>query len=153
MPSIANPSLCHSHRVLTRPVAAASSTTSLNTPSGIAQLRKSSEQHVSQMEPMSIDEFILSENMATPGRFPSPHPAAKQPADEKSSAFSLTSAIPIKSRKDSQQQQQHFVPQSVPFPPHHQRTHDEFNYVSRHHRKTSIDERRVSNFLFRSSSL
>jgi GATA-binding protein, other eukaryote len=124
---------------------ASSSSTSLNPPSGIAQLRKSSEHNLSQSEPMNLDDFIFSENLNTP----SPHPAAKPAAEEKSSAHSLTPAIPIKSRKDSAQQQQqqqpqHFVPQSVPFPPHHQRSHDEFNYVTRHHRKTSIDERRVS---------
>ncbi|KAL5606333.1 hypothetical protein BROUX41_002750 [Berkeleyomyces rouxiae] len=40
---------------------------------------------------------------------------------------------------------QQFVPQSLPScpPNHHQRLKDEFNYVTRHHRKTSIDDRRT----------
>lgn len=36
------------------------------------------------------------------------------------------------------------IPQSVPVPHHNPRTNEEFNYVQRHVRKTSIDERRVS---------
>lgn len=92
---------------------------------------------------MNIDDFIFSENAATPaGISLSPQPASK-PVE-----FQKPTGIAIKSRKEqaqaqqsqSQQQQQQFVPQSVP--EHHQNS--EFNYVKRHHRKTSIDERRVS---------
>jgi hypothetical protein len=125
----------------------------VNEPSGIAKLRKFSEQNLSQPEPMNLDDFI---NIPTPGAtgFPSPQPPVKQQSalsqtvaaagDDKASR-SLTSAIPIKSRK-TQSSSQHFIPQSVPFPPQHKRTPAEFNYVTRHHRKTSIDERRVSYF-------
>lgn len=127
----------------------------MNAPSGIAQLRKSSEQNFNQPDPMNIDDFIYAENMATPGDYSSPQPMSSKQMDESRSGApahsSLTSAIPIKSRKDAaalqqqQQQQDQFVPQSMPFPPQHQqRTRDEFNYVPRHPRKTSIDERRVS---------
>ncbi|KAI8217405.1 Nitrogen regulatory protein areA [Colletotrichum sp. SAR 10_77] len=120
---------------------AASASFGLNAPSGIAQLRKSSEQNVNHPDSMNLDDFIFSENIATPVTNPSPQPQ-KQSDDRNQMHSSFTSAIPIKSRKDSVAQQ-HFVPQSVPFPPHHQKTQDEFNYITRHHRKTSIDERRT----------
>ena len=138
-----------------------------NTPSGIAQqLQRTSEQGALQAaaaaaDPMNIDDFIFSENAATPAGFsPSPQPAPRPAEFQKPSA---AHAIPINSRKAQHhaQQPQHsqsqlqdqiqnqdqneanqFVPQSVPEPPHHQNT--EFGYVKRHHRKTSIDERRVS---------
>ncbi|KAH6697228.1 GATA zinc finger protein [Plectosphaerella plurivora] len=121
----------------------------LNAPSGIAQLRKSSEQNFSQPEPMNLDDFIYADSLGTPIDYSSPQPLSKQ-MDESRSGLgthqTLTSAIPIKSRRDSAvqaQQQDQFVPQSVPFPPQHQqKTRDEFNYLPRHTRKTSIDERR-----------
>lgn len=110
-----------------------------NAPSGIAQLRKATDQNVSQLEPMNLDDFIFPDNVAPPAGFTSSLESGKQ-EKEKSAARPAAAAIPIKSRKASVQ---HFVPQSVPAPPH-QRTQDEFGYVTRHHRKTSIDERRVS---------
>jgi len=100
----------------------------------------------SNPEPMNIDDFIFSDNAATPVGIPmSPQPASKS-TEFQTPAAGGAHAIPIKSRKDqSEQQQQHqFVPQSVPEPPHRQNV--EFNYVKRHPRKTSIDERRVSFF-------
>ncbi|OLN97257.1 Nitrogen regulatory protein areA [Colletotrichum chlorophyti] len=128
------------------PTATPASTFNANPPSGIAQLRKSSEQNVNHSEPMNLDDFIFSEDITTPATNPSPQPhphSQRQHPDERSHMqSSFPSAIPIKSRKDSLAQQ-HFVPQSVPFPPHHQKAKDEFNYITRHHRKTSIDERRT----------
>lgn len=113
-----------------------------NAPSGIAQqLQKSSEQeYSSQSELMNLDDFIFSDSAATPlasqgdislvsGRDCDMQGVAPSHAN--------ASAIPIKSRKDAQQR---FAPQSVPFPPRHP---GEFNYVTRHHRKTSIDDRRT----------
>ena len=127
-----------------------------NTPSGIAQLRKTSESNLhggnhngNSIDSMNIDDFIFSENAGTPAGLASPPSltahldATSTPkcADERT-ASSTPSAIPIKSRKDSAN---HFVPQSVPVPAHNQTsTNGEFNYVNRHLRKTSIDERRVS---------
>lgn len=95
---------------------------------------------------MNIDDFIFSENAATPaGISLSPQPSSQKPAE-----FQKPTGIAMKSRRDQpqaqqiqnhqQQQQQQFVPQSVP--ENHQNS--EFNYVKRHQRKTSIDERRVS---------
>jgi len=118
---------------------------------------------------MNLDDYIFSENVATPAgpgsdapppevkagaaavaaaataAVPAPAPAPAAPGEEKL-GHSVSSAIPIKSRKESAQQTHHahFVPQSVPVPAHHQRAQDEFGYVNRHHRKTSIDDRRVS---------
>ncbi len=110
-----------------------------NAPSGIAQLRKATDQNVSQPEPMNLDDFIFPDNVSPSAGFTSSLETGKQEKD-KSATRATAAAIPIKSRKASGQ---HFVPQSVPAPPH-QRTQDEFGYVTRHHRKTSIDERRVS---------
>ena len=96
---------------------------------------------------MNLDDFIIPESVATPaGIVNTPTPsldAGKKP--EERSSHSLASAIPIKSRKEPGK---HFVPQSVPVSQHHQRVQDEFGYVTRHHRKTSIDERRVSILIF-----
>ena len=91
---------------------------------------------------MNLDDFIDPENVATPaGLLATPSPDPSKPDPEPS--HSVTSAIPIKTRKESAQG---FGPQSVPVPPH-QRTRDEFGYVTRHARKTSIDERRVSGLI------
>lgn len=112
----------------------------VNVPSGIAQLRKTSDQNLAHADPMNLDDFIFPENVATPaGLAATPSPDGSKQEGEKS-AHTTAAAIPIKSRKVSSQ---HFVPQSVPVPAH-QRNQDEFAYVTRHHRKTSIDERRVS---------
>lgn len=111
-----------------------------NTPSGIAQLRKSSEHALAQPDAMNLDDFIFADSAATPVNFSSPH-GFERFADDKSTN---SMGIPIKSRKDPSY---HFVPQSVPAQPLHQNAQKhEFGYVNRHLRKTSIDERRVSNF-------
>lgn len=122
-----------------------------NTPSGIAQqLRKSSENVANiNPEPMNIDDFIFSEDAATPAGISFSPLLQPNPGDGQNKTIPTAAAhgIPIKSRKDpahlqQQAQQQQLVPQSVPEPPHHQS--NEFHYINRHHRKTSIDDRRVS---------
>jgi len=87
---------------------------------------------------MNLDDFIITDNVATPAgvTFNQSRDALKH--EQERSGPSATSAIPIKSRKEPATQQ-HFVPQSVPA----QRVQDEFGYITRHPRKTSIDERRV----------
>jgi GATA-binding protein, other eukaryote len=90
---------------------------------------------------MNLDEFIFSENISTPaglGTSPSPE-IAKETLEKPSNA--IASAIPIKMRKEASQ---FAVPQSVPVPHHTARGTEEFHYVQRRVRKTSIDERRVS---------
>ncbi|KFZ04270.1 hypothetical protein V502_10279, partial [Pseudogymnoascus sp. VKM F-4520 (FW-2644)] len=98
-------------------------------PSGIAQLRNSMCQgDESPEDNMSIDEFIFS-NMASPTDMSPPDLRdSRQPS-------AVASAIPIKMRKEPAAA---FAPQSVPVTQHQ----DEFSYVQRHVRKTSIDERR-----------
>lgn len=116
----------------------------MSAPSGIAQLRKSSDQTVTSAtgenpDAMNLDDYIFSDNISTPaglGMSPSPE-LSKKEAEKSSNA--VASAIPIKMRKESSQ---FAIPQSVPVPHHNPRSNEEFNYVQRHVRKTSIDERR-----------
>ncbi|KAL3418809.1 GATA zinc finger [Phlyctema vagabunda] len=131
---------------------------SLSAPSGIAQLRKTSDQTHTQAhgqsqgagentDAMNIDDFIFSDNISTPlGLGTSPSPELSKKEVEKS-ANAVASAIPIKMRKENAPNAnggggQFVVPQSVPVPQHGPRSNEEFNYVQRHIRKTSIDERR-----------
>ncbi|KAF5533531.1 nitrogen regulatory areA [Fusarium napiforme] len=110
-----------------------------SSPSGIAQLRKSSENNLAQPDAMNLDDFIFSDNSGSPINFASPE--GDKMVDDRSGS-SMASAIPIKSRKEPSLQ--NFVPQSVPVQPAHQATQgSEFNYVNRHLRKTSIDDRRT----------
>jgi GATA-binding protein len=114
-------------------------------PSGIAQLRKTSDLNVESNDAMNLDDYIFSDNISTPsGLGMSPSPELSKKEMEKSSN-AVASAIPIKMRKESSAQFP--VPQSVPVPHHNPRVNDEFNYVQRHVRKTSIDEGRVSYYL------
>lgn len=113
-------------------------------PSGIAQLRKHSENNAAQAaqaaqaDQMNLDDFIFSDQAGSPAGLESPA--------QTNDAAATGSGIPIKARKNAPAAAQaEFVPQSVPDAPNHQRTkNDEFNYVQRHVRKTSIDDRRVS---------
>ncbi|EDO02564.1 hypothetical protein SS1G_05040 [Sclerotinia sclerotiorum 1980 UF-70] len=112
-------------------------------PSGIAQLRKSTDQAtVDTSDAMNLDDFIFSDSISTPaGLATSPSPELMKKEVEKPSS-TVASAIPIKMRKESAPLQ-FSAPQSVPVPHHAPRSNDEFNYVQRHVRKTSIDERRA----------
>lgn len=90
---------------------------------------------------MNLDDFIFSDNISTPaglGMSPSLELSKKEP---EKSFNAVASAIPIKMRKESSQ---FSVPKSVPVPHHNHSSNEEFNYVQRHVRKTSIDEGRVS---------
>ena len=109
---------------------------SANAPSGIAQLRKSSEHAPLPPDPMNLDDFIHNDNVGTPaGLALTPTPETMRQAED-GSAHPTAAAIPIKSRKESSQ---YLAPQSVPVAAH-QRVQDEFGYLPRHPRKTSIDE-------------
>lgn len=134
--TLTKPSCCLIHRPV-RPIPHSG-------PSGIAQLRKSSENVMGNADPMNIDDFIFSDKAATPAGIASPQtmPQKATTADN-SAAGSRAGAIPIKSRKDSFSP---FVPQSVPVAQHPHRNQNEFNYINRHHRKTSIDEQRAVSF-------
>ncbi|KAB8295226.1 hypothetical protein EYC80_007143 [Monilinia laxa] len=112
-------------------------------PSGIAQLRKSNDQTaIDHSDAMNLDDFIFSDSISTPaGIVTSPSPELTKKEVDRSSN-TVASAIPIKMRKESTQPQ-FSAPQSVPVPHHAPRSNEEFNYVQRHVRKTSIDERRA----------
>lgn len=87
---------------------------------------------------MNLDDFIFTDSISTPaGLGLSPTPEPKKQAEKSSS--NVAAAIPIKTRKEPPQ---FAIPQSVPVPQQYPRNND-FNYVQRHVRKTSIDERRV----------
>jgi hypothetical protein len=99
---------------------------------------------------MNLDEFIFADNISTPaGMSPSPELKEKEREKEKEvskSSNAVASAIPIKMRKESNP---NFVPQTVPVSHHGLRNQDEFGYIQRHIRKTSVDERRVRICFFR----
>ncbi|KAL2375154.1 GATA transcriptional activator AreA [Blastomyces gilchristii SLH14081] len=108
-------------------------------PSGIARLRQSIDGNNTPLEsdPMNIDDFILPASIDSPsGLSPS------SPIETAGSGHAVASAIPIKSRKAEQSPPpDNFMPASFPHPPQHHRQNDEFGYVQRRVRKTSIDER------------
>lgn len=128
------------------PAAPPSAPSAPSAPSGIAQLRKTSEHGPLLLtDPMNLDDFIHNDNVGTPAGLaltPTPETATatatamRQQHTEERSAHTTAAAIPIKPRRESPQ---YLAPQSVPVAAH-QRPQDEFGYVPRHPRKTSIDE-------------
>ncbi|KAL3468690.1 hypothetical protein BJX99DRAFT_117836 [Aspergillus californicus] len=109
--------------------------------SGIAQLRLSDRSSNTPTtaadtlsDPMNLDDFIIP---FSPSDNPSPPTARGSDA--------LSGAIPIKSRRDQQASEATPVPASFPHPPQDQRRNNEFGYVARRVRKTSIDERQFFN--------
>jgi GATA-binding protein len=109
-------------------------------------LRQSSEQAnkpQSQQDHMDLDEFIVPSSIGTPaGVSPSP----PSTIDDYTSAATSISAIPIKQQQRLQSDDLSLARASAPsVPPLEQtRGNQEFSYVQRRVRKTSIDERRVS---------
>ena len=104
--------------------------------SGIAQLRRESQMnHLdAHSDEMNIDDFIEPNSTSTPAN-PTPSPSTPP-------SHSLSSAIPIKQRRDNQQFDVHpnFPPSAPSYP---RPLNREFDYVQRRVRKTSIDETRV----------
>ena len=113
-------------------------------PSGIARLRNSNETTAPQPDAMNLDDFIFPSSVGSPSGIPASPPAQESAA---TSDNALTAAIPIKAKKDAGRPQPpvEVPPSSAPVPPPTRRKAGEFAYVQRHVRKTSIDERRVSN--------
>ncbi|SPQ19625.1 fbf5a195-4757-4b89-9d3a-d0cf9488a701 [Thermothielavioides terrestris] len=112
---------------------------SANAPSGIAQLRQSSDHPPLPTDPMNLDDFINNDSVGTPaGLALTPTPETMRRAEHKS-AHTTPSAIPINSKPRKEPSSQLLIPQSVPVAAH-QRVQEEFGYVPRHPRKTSIDE-------------
>lgn len=113
-----------------------------NPPSGIAQLRQSADQAAGQVEAMNLDDFIVPSSIGSPTGV-SPSPSASEAF---SSSSTTVSAIPINKKVQQLQQEQdpHVSRASAPVvPPTIKENDHEFDYVQRHVRKTSIDERRV----------
>lgn len=110
-----------------------------SSPSGIAQLRQSIDASVNTPQPdaMNLDDLIFPASIATPMET-SPSPA---PDSKNTSTTNTATAIPIKTKK----KQEHigFPPASAPVPPQDRFRGREFDYVRKHVRKTSIDERNV----------
>ena len=116
-----------------------------NAPSGIAQLRKSSQQNKQTEDAqMDLDDFLVPSSIGTPAGV-SPE-ASALPNESSVSTTTSISAIPIKQGSKSQVEEFQVSRASAPSISvlEQNRTDPEFSYVPRHVRKTSIDERRVS---------
>lgn len=118
-----------------------------NAPSGIAQLRQSSEQaaKANQEDRMNLDEFIVPSSIGSPAGL-SPAPSSIAENEPMSTATATASAIPIKQQQRLQGDELSLARASAPSVPplEANRANREFGYVQKHVRKTSIDERRVS---------
>ena len=93
---------------------------------------------------MNLDEFIVPSSIGTPAGV-SPAPSSTGAEPEITSSTATLSAIPIKQQQRIQAEELSLARASAPsVPPLEQnRTNQEFSYVQRRVRKTSIDERRV----------
>lgn len=115
-------------------------------PSGIAQqLRKSSEQHQqaqvpqphAQPDTMNLDDFIFPSSVGSPAGL-SPEPSNDTPVP-----FHATApVIPIRKPNQANDHDISLARASAPSVPPMINRENEFAYVPRHVRKTSIDERR-----------
>ena len=93
---------------------------------------------------MNLDDFIVPSSIGTPAGI-SPAPSSI-PEDFPSSGATVTAqSIPIKQHRRLQEEELPPVRASAPsVAPSNKGRGGEFNYVQRHVRKTSVDERRVS---------
>jgi GATA-binding protein, other eukaryote len=139
-----NPSYIHS---LAAQQAAQKSSSSA-TPSGIAQLRQATQSNnatsaSASADFMNLDEFIVPSSIGSPAGIET-LPATSDHNLASQSHSVAQSGIPIKTRKDQNVSQAPLVPASLPHPSQELRRNDEFGYVQRRVRKTSVDERKVS---------
>lgn len=106
---------------------------STSAPSGIAQLREAN-QSLPTIDDMNIDDFIDPNSTASPANL--------TPSPPTPPSNTTASAIPIKQKKEIQEQGLHhgFPPSA---PSHERSRNPEFDYVQRRVRKTSIDETKV----------
>lgn len=117
-------------------------------PSGIAQLRSLSQDkqahqdlEAPKAEPMNLDDFIVPSSVASPAGMP--HSPSASADDQPSSTNATAPAIPIRKQSQLNDQTLHISRASAPSVPPAVTRDNEFGYVQRHVRKTSIDERRV----------
>ncbi|KAF2083148.1 hypothetical protein K490DRAFT_15583, partial [Saccharata proteae CBS 121410] len=136
----------HAARLSSRPSSHDNNTrpTIHSAPSGIAQLRSRSSDEYAQAdpfaadaEPMNLDDFIVPSSVASPAGI------SHDSADELPSSTNATApAIPIRKQSQLNDQTLHISRASAPSVPPAISRENEFGYVQRHVRKTSIDERR-----------
>jgi hypothetical protein len=113
-------------------------------PSGIAQqLRKSQDQQAQVPQPchdaMNLDDFIFPSSVGSPAGL------SPELSNEDAAPFNATApAIPIRKPHLANDHNLSLARASAPSVPPTISREDEFGYVPRHVRKTSIDERRVS---------
>ncbi|QIX01060.1 hypothetical protein AMS68_006577 [Peltaster fructicola] len=111
-----------------------------NQPSGIAQLRQQSidQSKKTTDDHMNIDDFIVPSSMGTPAGI---SPVSSGPVEQD---YAYPSGVPINRRQQQIQAEELSLSRaSAPsVPPFKARSNQEFDYVPRHVRKTSIDERR-----------
>jgi GATA-binding protein len=142
-----------SNELMPPPTSASARPPPRSAPSGIAQqLRKSSEQHVQVPQPqthpdsMNLDDFIFPSSVGSPAGL-SPDASNDAPGP-----FHATApAIPIRKPNQASDQDISLARASAPSVPPLINRENEFAYVPRHVRKTSIDERRVSSLSSRLS--
>lgn len=93
---------------------------------------------------MNLDEFIVPSSIASPaGIETSPATTENDNINVHPNTIS-PSGIPIKGRKEQHPPHGPLVPASLPYPSQELRRNEEFGYVQRRVRKTSVDERKVS---------
>ncbi|KAF2149620.1 hypothetical protein K461DRAFT_231310 [Myriangium duriaei CBS 260.36] len=112
-----------------------------NAPSGIAQLRQSSQTRATpSADSMNLDEFLVPNAASSP----SVTVSRVSSSEALQSSTATASAIPIRKQNQIREQDNHLSRASAPSaPPVARNKHQqEFGYVQRHLRKTSIDERR-----------
>ncbi|KAL8925027.1 MAG: hypothetical protein Q9208_003711 [Pyrenodesmia sp. 3 TL-2023] len=109
---------------------------SSSAPSGIARMRQSQDlTHAPDADLMNLDDYIVPSSEPSPAGAATPSPRCN---DATAPSNAVSTAIPIKHRKDSEQAPH---PNFAPSAPSHDRSRaSEFGYVQRRVRKTSIDE-------------
>lgn len=127
-------------------------------PSGIAQqLRKSSEQQMQAPQPqpqpqslappdtMNLDDFIFPSSVGSPaGLSPEPSNETPGPFDARAPAIAIRKPHQASDHAHAHNHDFSLAHASAPSVPPLVSRENEFGYVPRHVRKTSIDERRVS---------
>lgn len=133
---LARQSSSHEDFMMSRPM--------LNSPSGIAQLRQSSQTRATPpADSMNLDDFLMPNVVASPSLSASRASSSEAVPSSRHTGAAMASAIPIRKQKELQSQDSHLIRASAPsVPPTARVQNQEFGYVQRHMRKTSIDERR-----------
>ena len=116
-------------------------------PSGIAQqLRRSADQQAQVQQPqpappqdtMNLDDFIFPSSVGSPAG------VSPEPSNEAGGPFNAGPGMPIRKANQLSDHNLSLAHASAPPVPPQINRKDEFGYIPRHVRKTSIDERRVS---------